>query len=359
MDWLKEKLQQKCRVKNKFEKIWQRHKRHYPSTLTLITRVSVEIREKLNDRRLDPLTICQQIHGHVSANLSESESTTEENRLLLLEAVDIMAAKDVKNARSFFRDLLTLLFGISKIVDREVYLFDNSKVDGPVEFDDECRAKMRYTLGNIAGWKLTTCEPWIGRLRPAAPPAEFYLDLPLRRVNSPASTHMMAEALFRLQDPEVILDLLRHGASPSCVYLWPVVVMMDLKLVMHGSVQSGAAGTAGAVPPEDAAILTKSREGRMIEYFCRARRNIYLNPIRATEAGSARMPPGVNYEDVLLIPNQMTFLVPEDLHKRPARLQQICRLVIRETLFESDCLPTGIYQLPIPAILHRYIDLLL
>lgn len=46
----------------------------------------------------------------------------------------------------------------------------------------------------------------------------------------------------------------------------------------------------------------------------------------------------------------------EDYFTRPMDLKQICRLLIRQTLNANWKLPHGIYSLPLPKSIQKYID---
>ncbi len=55
----------------------------------------------------------------------------------------------------------------------------------------------------------------------------LYLEQAFRRSTMHLShTKLMAEALYHQQDPEFVLRLLRAGLTPSCLYLWPIVVIV-------------------------------------------------------------------------------------------------------------------------------------
>lgn len=308
--------------------------------MTLVYHVTSDLRERVQDGGMSALAAVGQMYEHAQ---TRGRVHQEESRLLLLEVLDLMASHELDN-RHFLRQVLTDLYQISLMLDREIFLFEEAKHEGPMELAGEVKRKFVYVLSHVAGWKLPDREPWI---RPTSPMVDYYLDLPFRRANCNSATHLMAELLYRLQDSCSALDLLRHGASPSCIYLWPVIVMLDMKFSLREPFSVAEPGP-----------IEESNEARMIRYFCRARRHVYLNAIRGGEERGAPMPPGVNYEDVLLIPSSMMSLIPEDRYLYPAKLQHQCRLTIRQSLLDADCVPRGIAQLSLPPILQRYVDLL-
>ncbi len=64
-------------------------------------------------------------------------------------------------------------------------------------------------------------------------------------------------------------------------------------------------------------------------------------------------------EDVLLVAGYAEYLQEMGLHRGQITpsLQHLCRCVIRDTLAEPRRLPEGIYQLPLPTRVKKYIDL--
>ena len=163
-------------------------------------------------------------------------SNQEQNHQLLLEAVDLMATYKVDD-RGTVREILKLLYNYSKFIDRAILLFECADEGADYSMDVKTKEKRSYILENIAGWVVTPSD------FPAAPfntmgSDYYYIELPFRRACRNTNTHVMAEALYRLTDPELVLDLLRHGTFPSCLYLWPVAVMLDLKFAFNKLTES-------------------------------------------------------------------------------------------------------------------------
>lgn len=105
--------------------------------------------------------------------------------------------------------------------------------------------------------------------------------------------------------------------------------------------------------------LHNMKEARMIRYFCRARSYFYVHFVRGSDARDSELPPRIAYDDILLLPPNASVLVPDERYKIPASLLHQCRLAIRKAITKADQLPCGIYQLPLPKIMHEYIDLLI
>ena len=331
-----------CRFNNDFNRLWRRHQRESISLETLVCRVTSDLRQQVKANTIKAETVVKQIWQNVQSGTLCLHP--DETRLLLLEAVDLMATYNIGD-RPLFRSILTQLFSFSSMIDREIFFFEKARDVGVMAIGPcGIKGKFVYTLNNVAGWKIPNVEPWS---RPSGPLAEYYLELPFRRTQVVAATHLMAELMYRIQDSDAVLELLRHGATPSCVYLWPVVVMLDMRFSLE----------IADSPVRHQAIL-ESCEAKILRYFFRARSHVYLNSIQPRGIPGTHVPPGVDYEDVLLIPGQLTFLVPKDRYLNPASLQHICRLVIRRSLLDADSLPDGVYKLSLPFTIQSYVDLL-
>ena len=300
-------------------------------------------KEAIASYALDTLQICKEIFAKV-CKTKDCLEKSQRNRLLLLGVVDIMAYQGVDN-RSLVREILTLLFQYSGCIDREVFMFEHADFIDlkrlPESERETLKRKQSYILQNICGWKLPLESPWIDYTT-----IRYYIELPFRRPNSDAKSHLMAEALYRQNDPELVLMLLRHGIHPSCLYLWPICILIDLK-------QTTSRLT---LTTENIQQLC---EAKIVRYFCRVRHYIRVQTV-ATEdrhASIASLPIDISYDDVLLLPPKTEYLVPEDRQSVPSKLRHQCRLAIRMSLLEADYLPLGIKSLPLPVYLKEYIDL--
>ena len=159
----------------------------------------------------------------------------------------------------------------------------------------------------------------------------------------------MAEALYRLQDADLVLSLLRHGVRPSCIYLWPVSVMIDLHRIM-------AADPHNTNHPHPGSL-----ELTVLRYFSRARTNFRLVPfnVDSDEQLSFKLnADDIAQDNTLLLPLSTFDVIPEDRYKHPASLTHLARCQIRETLLRADGLPHAIRLLPLPTKLMDCIDLL-
>ena len=115
-------------------------------------------------------------------------------------------------------------------------------------------------------------------------------------------TAIMAEALYRQQDPNFVLRLLQHGLQPSCLYLWPTCILIDLKFTINEFV---------TINEEE---IMNTSEALMVRYFCRARHYIHVHVVKTEERGEslANLPDGLAYDDILLVPPRAIIIVPED-----------------------------------------------
>ena len=266
------------------------------------------------------------------------------NRLLFLELVDFFVLHQVEN-RELCRNLLTELFYYSSGIDRELFLDDVSTLSRPSTITSGDRGshfqrKQDYVLRNVAGMRLPVRSWSLPRrhLGPGDQDMTPYLDLHLR---GDVTWNPMIDAVYTGK-VELILKLLRHGAYPSCTYLWILLCFMAVK-VRHN---------------EDC-----EWEMEILGFFCRARRRFALyvsgrgeHAIEPTPEGD---PDPQDYHEILVAPSEVLPRVPEDRYRSPPSLMHLCRCRIREKLQENDWIPTGILRLGLPRLLRDYVDLLI
>ncbi|XP_035680120.1 uncharacterized protein LOC118418351 [Branchiostoma floridae] len=139
--------------------------------------------------------------------------------------------------------------------------------------------------------------------------------------------------------PRLISLLLRHGADPE---LWsprqfrkrPVHCLF---LVFQNRMYTGY---------DD----TDKRVKRCLRLFCRAMPRVPLQRIPSEEVPDSR-------DQRKRCAQKWNTWVPEDRWAAPCQLKHLCRCSVRRLLMEKACLPDGIFLLPLPALLHRYLNL--
>ena len=274
------------------------------------------------------------------------------NRKLLLRSIMLLLGEKTDNT-ALVRQCLTSLYAVSHYIDREVFLFEHHKENNLEYLPDMCKIyiKQRRTeiLRHIGGWRVPNRAPWNvdhDMMRP-----ELYLELPYRRAHNLSNSHLMAEALYREQDPELALMLLRHGVPASFLYLWPVCILIDLKETLHSGL-----GISKATRENQIAV---SEEAKMIRYFCRARHYVQIHLILTPHDRDIQNLAGAdNFDNYLMLPPVALAIVPKDRYECPSSLMQQCRLCVRKRLLDTDHLPAGIQRLPLPKLIRNFIDLL-
>ena len=279
------------------------------------------------------------------------------NRKLLTSVVTLLIDEKSENT-ALIRKLLTTLFGLSQFIDRELFMFEHHKencLDDLSSSDRQCVLERRtHLLTHLSGWQVPSAPPWNNELRMKQ--SKMYLEMPYRRSHNQANSHLMAEALYREQDPEFALLLLRHGLPPSFLYLWSVCILIDMKFTMNRA--------HGFSDEMIVKAFSNSDEAKVIRYFSRARHFIKVHPVGAAPGErdwelEMRMFRAVDsYDDFLVCPEVALPLIPIDRYLTPSRLAHQCRLRLRAHLLKHGRLPRDIYKLPLPESVRRYVDLL-
>ncbi len=335
----------------------------------LMASANAEMRVMIDQGQVTAEEMIRSLLNFVQSN--NEDELKKRNERVLLEAVDILVSYKSPD-RNLFRRVLWESFRLTKYIDRSILYVDRPpQGDGNQEpatlcnthvAEQRARERRDYVLEKVAGWRVDREDPvWD---IPAC--VKYYLELPFQRKGTRLGhTQVLAEALYRFQDPELVLALLRHGATPSCIYLWPISIMLDFKYSLSDSAEdSGTDSEDGENPNprrQDALSdkLRDSTEAIIIRYFCWARRHFVLHVVSPEEDGpETRLPLGVCYDDILLLPPDAQSLIPDDRYKSPAPLMHQCRLIIRQTLLEGDNLPRGIHRLQLPTLMKAYLDLL-
>ena len=259
---------------------------------------------------------------------------------LLLELIYILAEYEY-NKKEIVRKVLSLIHRVSShsggpLVHREIYFFEYANSIVPLGERKELCRKMFYMMKMVAGWsipKRLTGETQSG--------FEQYIDLPLTPYVPFADNSLLSEAIYRLQDEEIMFQALRCGASVPGILLWPIGMVLDLHRAL------------------EVRLDFNSKEALFIRYFCRSRRWIWLGlmPVQNPRPHGIQLPDDISRDDILLLPESASCLVPEDRYKEAASMKHQCRLAIRKTLLEADSLPDGPKDLPLPKSLIHYIDL--
>ena len=340
MNWLCGKLSFKNKPphpeKSVFMRIWNKQQRCTKNDQLLVQYVSRKIRARISKRLVDPVRIAGDIIHFVTV-----ESQRDVNRMLLLELTDILASCQPDN-RDVVRLVLSALYAMRRMVDREVFLFSHGTF---TKLDDDTRRKTTYVLQAVAGWKLPTnnaCKANVDT---------YFLDLPMTTTKDPIGgiqSPLIHHAMYYLHDEQLVLDILRCGACPSCFYLWPVCMQMDMCLLWqrNGMIDESQLTT-------DMAIL---------RYFCRARHYIYMRiVVDGADVHIGELLQGVGdmgVEDILLLTADVQRLLPEERYKHASSLKHQSRLAIRRVLLHNDRLPRGIQHLVLPQTMRDYVDLL-
>ena len=212
-----------------FHTIWQRVQRTTGGQEEQVDAAVIEIEQQTIAKTVRPEEIANEILEYVRERSGDIYHS--QNRLLLLEAIDFLATHKVQR-RQLVREILSILYSYSNHIDRAILLFKCCQHAHDAVLDDETKLKRTYILENIAGWVVEKKKFPTAPFNPMGS-GYYYLELPIRRAGRPSNTHVMAEALYRFGDPEFVLELLRHGTYPSCLYLWPMAVMLDLQFACN------------------------------------------------------------------------------------------------------------------------------
>ena len=265
---------------------------------------------------------------------TECQDQIEKNCLLLLEALDVCACYKIPE-RGLVRTILTALYSITYRIDREAFYWDT---EDDLEVDQDIKqSKQNYLLNHAAGWAIDVNQkPWDQNTG-----ATYYLELPFACPSGiQGQTQMIADALYRKNDPELVLTLLRHGVQASCTYLWPLMMAINLKLNLDPAI------------PE--AQVCQFKEMAYIRYFNRAKSNFSLQLVSGQNVVQT-MP--LSNDNRLLVAPKIKNIISKDRLNSPTTLQHQCRLHIRQSLLAADNMPRGIRELPFPSILLKYVDL--
>ena len=321
----------------RIRKMMKTHKRQAQSEEELSSLVTKDIRHRLAEDHMSPLFSVCDLLDYVK---QKSDKHPERCKCILLETVDIMATYRIPS-RTLVRAVLKRLVRFTGHIHREVILFEFSKL--PVQFvpigKEELRRKYDYILCNVAGWK----DSW-GHSRVEGDDEEekepsFYLELPLQR-GCTGYNSLIVEALYRLKSASLVLSLLQNGVYPAAVFLWPVTLLADVKLSTHKTLE-----------PESFEVL-------ILRYFCRARTNFIIHLVDDGPKNVGFDIKGSDYDNILLISNNVLHLIPEDRFLSPASLKQQCRIVIRDILLQRDRFPHGLESLIMPSSMKLYLNLL-
>ncbi|CAH1246818.1 ASB17 [Branchiostoma lanceolatum] len=145
--------------------------------------------------------------------------------------------------------------------------------------------------------------------------------------------------------PKLIALLLRHGAdpdrgSPRFGRRCPVEYLF---LAMCWDVYKGR---------DDCA----SRVRRCLRIYCRAMPKI---PLQIPSFHDPSDSDSDSEPDLLAVPHaRWNSWVPRDRCMDPCELKHLCRCLIRKRLQDNGVLPGGVYQLKLPTLLQKYLDLL-
>ncbi|KAK2186574.1 hypothetical protein NP493_195g03014 [Ridgeia piscesae] len=340
MNWLRGKLSRKHRRKpenSEFARVWQSHCFDATPDQQLVRDVGSELREKIAAKSVDPAGVAKDVVRFVIGCTDDTKRDV--NRMLILELIDILASFRPDD-RDTVRLVLGALYSVRRIVDREAFLFDH--VDSG-ELDDVTRRKTDYMLRAVAGWRLPAHEPWT----PGA--GRYFLDLPMTTAKGAVGTTqptLIYQALYHLQDAQLVLDVLRCGVHPSCFYLWAVCMHIDFCLLWQ---RNGV----------DRQLVTDTT---LLRYFCRARHYMHPHVIRNGAdvfIGQLLQRAGdIDIDDLLLLTADVQRFLPPDRYIHASSLKHQCRLVIRHALLLSDNLPRGIEFLQLPPLVKDYVDLL-
>ena len=185
-------------------------------------------------------------------------------------------------------------------------------------------------------------------------------------VNAPLSTCRGSTPLLlacHSSNPEAVLLLLRYGADPlqpgqtnhmvNLGFQQPLFILANklnainfwrMRIRYNNATLDAQFSEQREVDEEK--IIT------CFKYFCRAMLQI---PLRSSVVG----PLDTNNNSYIAIRGNYSHVLPNDRTSCPAELQQQCRCTIRRCLKNAKQLPHGIHKLPLPSIMHSYIDLLI
>ena len=255
---------------------------------------------------------------------------------VLLQLIYIVAEYEYCRKETV-RTMLLLLHDASPndhlVVYREIYFFEYAKTVVPLGERKDLHRKMFYMMKVVAGWKFPKYL--------STQSTTQYIDLPLSPSVPFADNSLLSEAVYRLQDEEIMLQALRCGAFVPGILLWPIGMVLDLHRAL------------------EVQLDVNSKESLFIRYFCRSRRWIWLGlmPAHNPRPHGIHLPDDIIRDDILLLPESASCLVPEDRYKEAASMKHQCRLAIRQALLKADNLPDGPKQLALPKTLIHYVDL--
>ncbi|KAI8516061.1 hypothetical protein Bbelb_068740 [Branchiostoma belcheri] len=99
------------------------------------------------------------------------------------------------------------------------------------------------------------------------------------------------------------------------------------------------------------------RVRRCLQIYCRAMPRI---PLQVPSSHDPSDPDSDSEPDLLAVPRaRWNSWVPRDRCTDPCELKHLCRCLIRKRLQDNGALPGGVYQLNLPTLLQKYLDLLL
>ncbi len=301
--------------------------------------VAIRVAWRLRTRLHLHLTVLSEIFDDVTSYCADNMKGRGKLKLayeLMLQLISIFAdheyddRSDVREALLLTQEIADRLNPQSYAVPRELYFFEYTNAVVPFGQRGNLHKKMFYVMNMVAGWRLDNSEQ-----------CDWFIDMPLLAETPFADNTILAEAVYRLQDERIMLEALRCGAAISGILLWPIGMVLDLHRAL------------------DVPLDMEGKEAMFIRYFCRARRWIWLGlmPVTSPRPQGLHLPEDICRNDILLLPENASYLVPEDRYKQPASLKHQCRLTIRDALLRADHLPDGPNKLPLPTILKEYVDL--
>ncbi|XP_019635987.1 PREDICTED: uncharacterized protein LOC109478716 [Branchiostoma belcheri] len=204
-----------------------------------------------------------------------------------------------------------------------------------------------YNLGLVSRWFLRQLQKKFKYLVKVAANTCFSNRVQLiNQLESPSGFNGYRFSYLHLASfcthPKLIALLLRHGAdpdrgSPRFGRRWPVGYLFH---AMCWDVYKGR---------DDCACRVR----RCLQIYCRAMPRI---PLQIPSFHD----PSDSEPDLLAVQRaRWNSWVPRDRCTDPCELKHLCRCLIRKRLQDNGALPGGVYQLNLPTLLQKYLDLLL
>ncbi|XP_078703681.1 uncharacterized protein LOC144928860 [Branchiostoma floridae x Branchiostoma belcheri] len=203
-----------------------------------------------------------------------------------------------------------------------------------------------YNLGLVSRWFLRQLQKKFKYLVKVAANTCFSNRVQLiNQLESPSGFNGYRFSYLHLASfcthPKLIALLLRHGADPD-----------------RGSPRFGRRCPVGYLFRAMCWDVYKGRDDcacrvrRCLQIYCRAMPRIPLQIPSDSDSDSE--------PDLLAVPRaRWNSWVPRDRCTDPCELKHLCRCLIRKRLQDNGALPGGVYQLNLPTLLQKYLDLLL